>query len=151
MDGIHFCPECGASIEGNRKTCPNCGALLDKGSSMQGQGNIPPNGNNMQTPFSQPGFNQFPNNAMQYESYNQYSQNDGASNGCAITGLILGILSILVCCFSWFDAILGIAGIILSSLGVKSYKYKGCAIAGLVCSIAGTLLAIWFTVLIYID
>lgn len=150
MLGIYFCPDCGASIDGDRKTCPCCGAILIKDERQQNFGAVPPVNTNQQgqpfqqgqqNPFGQPGFGPFPQNPMQYESYSQPVRNDGAADGCAITGMVLGIVSIVLCCLSWLDALVGIAGIILSALGIKSYKYKGCAIAGLACSIAGTLLA----------
>ena len=42
------------------------------------------------------------------------------------------------------DVILGVAGIVLAALAMKSGS-KGLAIAGLICSIIGTVLAISFT------
>lgn len=151
MADISFCPNCGAPVEGERNTCSCCGAILreaknqqqefgatpplDSLFNQQGFGNVPP----PQNQFSGQNFGQTPPHPMQYENYNQYAQNDGAYNGCAIAGLVLGIISIVMCCLLWLNIILGIAGIVLSIVGFKSFKYKGCAIAGLVCSIAGTL------------
>lgn len=149
MFGIYFCPECGASIDGERKTCPCCGAVLVKDQAEQNFGAVPPVQNDQQfppfqqSPYSQPGFDQYPNNPVQYQNYNSPAKNNGAADGCAITGMVLGIVSVVLCCLSWFDAVVGIAGIILSVFGMKSYKFKGCAVAGLVCSIAGTLLAVF--------
>lgn len=127
MAETKFCPNCGAAVESGRNTCPQCGELLPvKNSSADGQQN------NGQIPIA----------PMNYEAYNAHTHNDGAADGFAIAGMVLGIVSIVLCCFSFLNFILGIAGIILSILGVKSYKYKGCAIAGIVCSAAGTMLSV---------
>ncbi|MGN0630708.1 MAG: zinc-ribbon domain-containing protein [Ruminococcus sp.] len=148
MIGIYFCPNCGASIDGDRKTCPNCGTILVKDQAEQNVGAVPPVQNGQQTPpfqqspYSQPGGNPYFNNPAYYDYYNRNVKRTGGYDGCAIAGMVLGIISIMLCCFSWFDAVLGVTGIVLSAFGMKSYKYKGCAVAGLVCSIAGTLLAL---------
>ena len=62
--------------------------------------------------------------------------------GFAIASLILGILSIICCCFGlgWITAIPGvILGIVTV---VKKYAGKGCAIAGIICSALAIVLSI---------
>lgn len=139
MIGIHFCPNCGASIDGDRKTCPSCGTLLIDDRTEQNTGAVPPL---EQSPYSQqggiPGFN----NPAYYDYYNRNVKRTGGYDGCAVAGMVLGIISIILCCFSWVDAALGVTGIVLSVFGMKSCKFKGCAVAGLICSIAGTLLGL---------
>ena len=62
--------------------------------------------------------------------------------GIAITSLVLGILSVICCCFGlgWITAIPGIIfGIIAIA---KKYAGKGCAIAGIICSAIAIVAAI---------
>ena len=62
--------------------------------------------------------------------------------GFAITSLVLGILSILCCCFGlgWITAIPGIIfGIIAIA---KKFDGKGCAVAGVVCSAIALVVAL---------
>ena len=64
-----------------------------------------------------------------------------------VASLILGIVSILIGCFSggllgWVGTIAGIVGIILGALGRKNEASKGLATGGLVCSIIGTFLGL---------
>lgn len=66
-----------------------------------------------------------------------------------VASLVLGIIAIAVGLFSfglfgWLGAIIGIVGIILGVLGKKASKQKGLAIAGLVCSIIGTVVSLFF-------
>ncbi len=170
MSNVKFCPMCGASMEGQENICPLCGAIIDETQNAHNQNSFAPQPD-MFSQQNQPGnqnpdpgfpnqynpvppvppvppvqFGQVPPPPLQYENYNQYQKNDGAYNGCAITGMIIGILSIFMCCTSFFDIILGIAGVALSAVGLKSYKYKGCAIAGIICSIAGLLFALLMSV-----
>ena len=66
------------------------------------------------------------------------------SNGIAIAGLIMGILSL---CFFWFPgvgALFATLGLIFSIIGVarRNARAKGCAITGLILSILGMFLFI---------
>jgi hypothetical protein len=62
------------------------------------------------------------------------------TNGMAVTGMVLGIIS-LVLFFVWFLApVLAVLGIIFSGLGISQCNRlgqdgKGMAVAGLVCSL----------------
>lgn len=73
------------------------------------------------------------------------------TNPMAITGMIMGIISLFsICCIGWPFIVLGI---IFSSIGLSQIKSnphqegKGMAIAGLVCSIVGIVMVILSIVL----
>jgi hypothetical protein len=76
----------------------------------------------------------------------------GAGNGKAVAALVLGIGSIVFCWLIFFDAALVIPGVIFALIAMSEAKARGgsrgMALAGLVCSIIGALLATLFTVLI---
>lgn len=76
-----------------------------------------------------------------------YVQQPDSRRGLAITGFILGIISI----FLWIlfngvglflDIVVSILGIIFSSLGMRSTTLRGLAIAGLVLSIIGAVIVV---------
>jgi hypothetical protein len=73
------------------------------------------------------------------------SEQQGRSNGFAVTGLILGIVSILLCFLNFLDLVLIIPGIVFASLGINRSRRtgtgKGMAIAGLVCSVVAIIAA----------
>jgi hypothetical protein len=74
-------------------------------------------------------------------------------NGKAVAALVLGILSILLCWLSFFDAIFVILGLIFSLLAMSETKRpgvpgRGMAIAGLACTIVGAILATVLTVVL---
>jgi hypothetical protein len=84
--------------------------------------------------------------------YHGYGQ-PRAGNGKAVAGLVLGILSILFFWLFFFDGIFVILGLIFSILGISESKLpgaggRGMAVAGLVCTIIGAILATIFTVLV---
>lgn len=150
MPNIFVCPACGATVEGEKKYCPNCGQALSGG----GQ-NVHPFENqnpNSHIPPIPPGF--YANSHSNYNNVPPYQnqpymnmppqmpQNTSASNGCAIAGMVLGIISIVLCCLNWVGIIIGGVGLGLSIAGLKSFQYKGPAIAGLICSICGILLGL---------
>ena len=63
------------------------------------------------------------------------SQSTQTGMGLAIAGMVLGILSIVCCCFSPFNVIFAIIGLILSIVSLIQKKPgKGMAIAGIICS-----------------
>lgn len=85
--------------------------------------------------------------------YHGYQQ-PRTGNGKAVAGLVLGILSIVFCWLSFFDALLVILGLIFSIIGLSEAKQpgvggRGLAIAGIVCSIIGAIIATVLTVLLY--
>jgi hypothetical protein len=65
--------------------------------------------------------------------------------GFATASLVLGIVGILCCCFSWVATIPGILAIIFGALGTKSSK-KGMAIAGIICGAVAIILGIFMLI-----
>jgi hypothetical protein len=75
------------------------------------------------------------------------------SNGFAVAALVLGILSLVLFFTIWLPFLLGVLAVIFGALGISRAKamggrQKGLAVAGLVCGIAGMLVAVLFIVLI---
>ncbi len=101
------------------------------------------------TPYQQP---YYPMGGQQpaygYQPYTSpqnvfYGQPEPKGVGFAVTGLILGILSIVACIFMVFDWILAIPGLIFSSLALakKNPASQGLALGGLICNIVGFVLS----------
>jgi VanZ family protein len=86
-------------------------------------------------------------------AYHQYVQ-PGTGNGKSVAALVLGILSIVLCWLSLFDAIFVILGLIFSLIALNETKRRpgmpgrGMAIAGLICTIIGAILATVLTVVL---
>ena len=84
----------------------------------------------------------------QYNSpYNAPVQKPGP-NACQIISLILGILSIVCCCWGIIAIIFGVVGIILAIIGNKGHKH-GVGTGGFVTSIIGLVLALILFALSY--
>ena len=87
------------------------------------------------------------------EVQNQEVQAENAANapqpkhGFAVASLVLGILSIVLCCCSYAGIICGILGLIFSILAKKEGNTEGINKAGLVLSIIGVAI---FVILIVI-
>lgn len=76
--------------------------------------------------------------------------NPKAGKGLGIAGLVLGILAAIlsfVPCLGMYAIFPGIIGLVLSVISIvqanKAGAAKGMAIAGLVCSLIGSSIAIW--------
>jgi len=97
-------------------------------------------GNNVQNPYSQPGgptVNQMPGQA----------QTPVPGCGFAIASLIVGILSMTLCCVG--GSIMGLMGLIFGIVSInKKESVRGMAIAGIVTSGIGILIGI--LILVYI-
>lgn len=90
-------------------------------------------------------------NYQDYQDYNtEYQQNNGndqKKDTLAVVSLVLGIVSLVLCCCSGiFSVPFGIGGIICAVLAKKNGK-SGMATAGLVCSIIGLVFGIMYTIL----
>lgn len=85
-------------------------------------------------------------------AYHSYTQPRSGS-GRATAGLVLGILAVVLCWLTFFDAIFVILGLVFSLLALGDSKRtgngRGMAIAGITCSIIGALLATVLTVVIF--
>lgn len=71
-------------------------------------------------------------------------------NGAATVGLIFGILTLVFCWVPFLNFIFAIVGFITSIIGLARQNYggKGRAIAGLVCTILGSLVVLYETIAI---
>ncbi len=74
-----------------------------------------------------------------------------AGNGKAVAALVLGIASVIFFWLSLFDGLFVVLGLVFSLIAMGEAKRpgaggRGMAVAGLVCSIVGALLATVFTV-----
>ena len=68
------------------------------------------------------------------------------SQGFAIAGMVLGILSLVCCCSGYIALVLGVVGMVLSIVSlVQKRPGKGMAIAGIVCSAVAIVLIIVLT------
>jgi hypothetical protein len=75
------------------------------------------------------------------------------TNGMAVTGMVVGILSLVLFWASLLGLLLAVLGIIFSSVGMSQctktgQQGKGMAIAGLVCSLIAT--AFWVAIVIIV-
>jgi hypothetical protein len=74
----------------------------------------------------------------------------GPGHGKAVAGLVLGILSIVFCWASFVDLLLLVPALIFSIMGLSEARLgrggRGLAMSGLICTIAGVVLAIVMTI-----
>ena len=76
---------------------------------------------------------------------NQYpnmNMNGDGNKGMAIAAMILGIVSIVLCCIWYISIIAGVVAIVLGIMYNKKNGKCGMATAGIVCGIIGMILAI---------
>ena len=82
---------------------------------------------------------------------NELNGNNNQNNTMAITGMILGILSIVFCWIPILGLVLAIIGLILGVKGLNNAKQmegkgKGMGIAGVSCGSVGIVLSIIYTI-----
>ena len=86
-----------------------------------------------------------------YESWEDDDYNPPQSNGLAITGMVLGIVALVIgllssCCGGifvvLFSAPFAIAGLIISIIALKKGQNKGMSIAGIICSALALLIGV---------
>ncbi|MBR0512244.1 MAG: DUF4190 domain-containing protein [Ruminococcus sp.] len=83
-----------------------------------------------------------------FDPYSNSMDQTPKSNGMAIASLVLGIISIVICCTTWPGGILGILSVIFGAVSIKKNGKNGLAVAGLVCGIIGTLLGFGYMIVI---
>lgn len=122
-----------------------------------GYNNYYNNGNN--TAYSNAGgndYNNYYNNMSDNGQYNAQAPTNNyqsvykpsmqektnkSGNGAAITSMIFGIISIVLCCCCGMGFLFGVVAIVFAIIsGKKKGKIQGMAIAGLVCGIIGGVL-----------
>lgn len=140
------CASCGSMLADDTKFCPKCGAPAESalqvpqqpaagaGYVQPGQGaapqNMPPYGYGAPVPA------QAPQKPM---------------NGIGLAGMIFGIFTYIFCWVPVFGLILGLVGVILSGVGLgrrERCSLNGFAIAGLVLSILGLVVALIMTIVV---
>lgn len=98
--------------------------------------------NNMQ-------YTQAPDDGPEYEGEVQDYNNSGKGQGTGfgIASLVLGIVSIVVCCIWYISIPAGILAIVFGIMQIVKNEKRGMAIAGIICSAVGVIASI--VVLIY--
>ena len=143
---MKICNNCGSQMPDEANACTVCGApLVDNQVPQQQAYQQQPYQQQayQQQPYQQQAYQQQPyqqqpyqQQAYQQQPYQQQMYVDNGANGKATASLVLGILSLILCCLP-----LGIIGIVM---GVQARNAmpegapgRGKATAGLVCSIIG--------------
>jgi uncharacterized paraquat-inducible protein A len=139
-----YCQSCGSFIPDDQAVCPNCGAPAYKPEPQPVSQTVElpafqpsPSQPDAQPVFQQPVYQQ----PAAKPVYSQPAPVSAApakrSNGLAVAGLILGILSLIFCWVPVLVWVLGLFGLIFSIAGIakKNASGKGMGIAGLVMSI----------------
>ena len=68
-------------------------------------------------------------------------------HGFAVASLVLGIVSVVLCCCTWVGIVCGIVGLVLSILARKAGNTETICKAGLILSIIGLALSIILLIL----
>lgn len=98
---------------------------------------------NYQPQYPQPQYpGAYPNMQPPVQGYYPPQQAPDSRGGMAITGLVLGIISLLAWLIPCLGALVSIPGIIFAALGMKSIRRKTMATWGLVLSIIGIVLSL---------
>lgn len=156
-----FCKLCGAELMEGKKFCPSCGSPVE--GAIQDQ--VPERDTNSSNNNSNP--DEFKKiNADEFigseagrfsgkSEFEEFTQNVklspkveeaiGESPIMGIISMILGIISMLCCCwFGFLGLIISGAAIVLGILSIKrKEKNSGMAVAGIICGSIGLLLCIF--------
>lgn len=96
------------------------------------------NGQNTGTPQ----YSNYQDNTANQQPVNPSNNNGQKASGIQIASLVLGIISILLCCcYGAPSVIMGIIGLVCGIKGNKESK-NGVGTAGIVCSIIGLILGL---------
>ena len=99
---------------------------------------------NKENPY---GDNSWSNAGYQDMNNQQISRSTFNPSGFAIAGLVLGILSLVCCCFWYVSGIFAILGLIFSIIVLaKNKPGRGMAIAGAICSGIGLVMAVFMAI-----
>ena len=140
-----FCPSCGQEITEEGTFCINCGYNLSQLNQVQDEVQV-----QVQNP--NPNQNNYNNNNFN-GNYNQNVQMVPTyTNGMAITGFVLGIVSLLCCCYT---SILAVVGIVFAIVGLNNANThggigKGFAIAGIVLNSISILIAFIYIAIFFV-
>jgi len=119
-----FCPGCGNKLEENAKFCASCGRKIED--------NV-----NEQTVVEKK-----TQTAATSNNVNNEVNNTKESNGFAIAGFVISLVSMILCCgtISWLSLIFSIIGVV--NANKENDKGKGLAIAGIIISALSILILI---------
>lgn len=90
---------------------------------------------------------QYEQSAYQQPAYEQPVYQQGTvpaknkAHGLSIAGLVIGIVSICLCCMNWVGALIGLVGLILAIIGQVKRK-SGLGLAAIIVSAAGMVLGL---------
>ena len=136
-----FCPNCGTQNADNVAFCAGCGTKLGTEQPIVQQPVV------QQPVYQAPVQPQQP--VYQQPAYQQKPAVPG--KGLGITGMILGIVSLVLFCFLYISIPCAIVGAILSGVALKKAKdagmKNGMAVAGLVCSLIALGICVVYWVL----
>ena len=117
-----FCPNCGAQNADNVAFCASCGGKLGA-----------------EQPVVQQPVYQAPVQPVYQQPVYQQKPAAVPGKGLAITGMVLGIVSLVLFCVLYISIPCAIVGAVLSGVALKKAKdagmKNGMAVAGLVCSL----------------
>lgn len=90
-----------------------------------------------------PGGNTWNNSGYQDMNGQGASRSTFNPSGFSIAGLVFGILSLVCCCFWYVSGIFAVLGLIFSIIVLAKHKPgRGLAIAGVICSAIGLVIAV---------
>ena len=154
---MRYCRFCGKELQGGQKFCPHCGCAVEEAPPAEAEGQSrPPAENGGQFPpppvnglYGQ-GNGYAPPPYGQYPYYMPPVPEKKPINVCGLIGMIIAIFTMT---FGWLflggilPVILAIAAVVLSAIGLatyKKYRLSGCAVAGLIIGIIAFLLFLIF-------
>ena len=139
------CDACGSTLADDAKFCPHCGAPTGSVSAAPQQPTVAGGGYD---PSVQ---GMAPQNMPPYGYAPVPVQPEKPMNGIGLAGMIFGIFSYIFCWVPVFGLILSLVGVILSGVGMgrrERCRLNGFAIAGLVLSILGLVVALIMTIIV---
>lgn len=163
------CPKCNTACEDSDMVCKNCGYLFAPEGFNPSPDNQPPVQNNQyqQPPVQQPVQpnapvqNNWGNSYQQAPLNNNYANNynvEPKNSGISIASFVLGLIGTIFGCCYGFGLLTAIPGLITGIIAlVKTNKSngmlkgKGFAIAGLILSIVGIILAAYMIITIIVN
>ncbi len=118
-----------------------------------------------QTQQSQPNYGAYttPNQSGTSEQYAEYSYNNNnyqanavyeqksTHSGTSIASMVLGILSIVLCCCGPLGLILGIVGLILAFVSKHGKPFDSLAMTGLITSCVGIIISVIIILLMFFN
>ena len=130
-----FCPNCGTQNADGTAFCAGCGSNLSA----------------QQAPVQQPVYQQ---PAYQQPAYQQPVYRQPASvpgKGLGVTGMVLGIVALVLFCYAYISIPCAIIGAALSGVSMKKAQEagmkNGLAVAGLVCSVVALAICVVYLIL----